>query len=143
MAARLRRLAATPDIALVHDPVTAERAGGLAPLFLAGHRHVAAQREIGSSLLLIEGSTGGAGLRGLQKDEPVPLSLSVLYLDRATRRLQAVDHITVGGLGLTSVQVERKVIVARDASGAPAAAGAPGDTSTSSTTSPVTTSPSR
>jgi len=136
-ATRLRRLATPPDIALVHDPVVAERAGGLAPLFLAGHRHVVDQRQIGSSLLLVEGSTGGAGLRGLQKEDPVPLSLSVLYLDRPTRRLQAVDHITVGGLGLTSVQVDRKVIPPPDAPGAPPPAGAPrSTTSTVSTTAP-------
>jgi hypothetical protein len=32
---------------------------------------------------------------------------SVLYFDRTTRALQAWDDITLGGLGLTSVSIER------------------------------------
>jgi hypothetical protein len=35
---------------------------------------------------------------------------SVLYFDRDTRTLQAWDNITLGGLGLTSAEIERKVV---------------------------------
>ena len=118
-----RRLAAkidanpkSVDVALVHDPASAQP--------LAGHLH---RREIrwmdaatpspsasaapvrNRTLLMVEGSTGGAGLRGLERDEPLPLALSILYFDQE-RLLQAYDDIRVGGTGLTEVSLERHVI---------------------------------
>jgi predicted MPP superfamily phosphohydrolase len=99
---------ATPHIALVHDPTMAPPLDGLVPLALSGHRH---ERE--SYLLdkgtrvFVQGSTGAAGLRGLEHDEPTPIQLSVLYFDRATGSLQAWDDITLGGLGLASATIER------------------------------------
>ena len=56
-----------PSIALVHDPKQAPPLDGVVPLILAGHTH---DREVSTledgTLLMIEGSTGGAGLRGLR-----------------------------------------------------------------------------
>ncbi|MGH3715232.1 MAG: metallophosphoesterase family protein [Micromonosporaceae bacterium] len=99
------------DVGLVHDPVGAARLDGVTPVILAGHTH---QRTVtrldGGSLLMVEGSTGGAGLRGLQKDQPVTLDLSVLYFDRETRTLQAYDDIKVGGAGRAEVTLERHVV---------------------------------
>lgn len=57
--------------------------------------------------LKVEGSTGGGGLRALQNKKPEKVRASVLYLDRTTRRLQAWDEITLGGLGLTTAEVSR------------------------------------
>jgi hypothetical protein len=34
----------------------------------------------------------------------------VLYFDRDTRRLQAWDDITLGGLGLVTAKIERKIL---------------------------------
>src|SRR4051794_9276931 len=92
-----------PDLALVHDPLSATPLGGQCPVVLAGHLHQRQVRRIGAAgsaakrtLLMVEGSTGGAGLRGLQAREPLPLALSVLYFD-AGRTLQAYDDIQVGG----------------------------------------------
>ena len=48
--------------------------------------------------LLVEGSTGGAGLRGLEKEKATPLTLSVLYFDE-THALKAYDDIQLGGTG--------------------------------------------
>jgi len=97
------------DVALVHDPEAATKLAGTCPLVLAGHLH---QREIKRldpvtvpapaasssvspasplvnapqrerTLLMVEGSTGGAGLRGLEKaGDPLPLALSILYFDQ-------------------------------------------------------------
>jgi predicted phosphodiesterase len=132
------------DIALVHDPEAADELGGTCPLILAGHRH---QREIKRldpakvptpdpsssaspasplvnapprerTLLMVEGSTGGAGLRGLEKDgDPLPLALSILYFDK-DRVLQAHDDISVGGTGLTEMSLARH-LVAPDGKAAP------------------------
>ncbi|MDI3388743.1 metallophosphoesterase [Streptomyces sp. B-S-A8] len=98
------------DIAVAHNPVAARRTDGLVPLVLAGHvHHPEMERLPGGTRLRIEGSTGGSGLRAVEDDEPDPVSASVLYLDRTTKRLQAWDEIRLGGLGLTTAEVSRHV----------------------------------
>ncbi len=62
------------------------------------------------TLLLIEGSTGGAGLRGLQGEEPEPLTASILYFDPDTRRLVAYDRITVGWLTDVGATIDRHIV---------------------------------
>jgi predicted MPP superfamily phosphohydrolase len=101
---------ARPDIALVHSPAAARALEGLVPLVLAGDIHRRDVRRHGDTTVLVQGSTGGAGLRGVQQDPPVPLMLSVLYVDRATRRLWGVDEVTVGGLGRTELTVTRRSV---------------------------------
>jgi hypothetical protein len=59
--------------------------------------------------LMVEGSTGGAGLRGLEGEEPTPLSLSVLYFDEK-HQLKAYDDIQLGGTGESNVEMQRNVI---------------------------------
>lgn len=99
------------DVVLVHDARTAADLGGDVPLVLAGHTHDARERRIDKrTRLLVEGSSGGAGLRGLQGEEPVPLQFSVLYFDRADGTLAAYDRITVAGLGEAGVTIERHVV---------------------------------
>jgi predicted MPP superfamily phosphohydrolase len=114
-----------PDIALVHDPKLAAPLDGAVPLVLAGHTH---KRKVsmldGGTRLMVEGSTGGAGLRGLQGDYPQPLTCTVLYLDPATGALLAYDEITLGGLGETEVTIQRTVVPADDTAGG---TGAPAD----------------
>src|SRR5699024_1138323 len=85
------------DVVMVHDPLMAEELGDEVPLVLAGHRHSSALETLGEeTTLLVEGSTGGGGLRGLEGDEAMPLATSVLYFDSETRELQALDRIEVG-----------------------------------------------
>ena len=109
-------------VALVHDPAMAPPLAGTVPLVLAGHLH---KREIstlpalpwvspapelsGGTRLMVEGSTGGAGLRGLEKEEPTPIQMSVLYFDEL-QELKAYDDIQLGGTGQSQVTLERKVI---------------------------------
>nr|BFE68342.1 hypothetical protein GCM10020092_016430 [Actinoplanes digitatis] len=59
--------------------------------------------------LMVQGSTGGAGLRGLEDDEPTPLMMSVLYFDE-NQTLKAYDDIQLGGTGEQNVTMQRKVI---------------------------------
>lgn len=99
-----------PDITLIHDPEPASIFEGHTPLVLAGHKHKRSVTVLGKdTLLMVEGSTGGAGLRGLEGEKPTPLEADVLYFDKKTKGLQAYDEVTVGGLGLTEVNIERKV----------------------------------
>jgi predicted phosphodiesterase len=107
-AAELRAAGAVADIALVHSPAGARRLAGLVPLVLSGDTHVRAHRELDGTLLLTQGTTGGAGLRGVQTDPPPPFALSVLHIDRSTRRLHSVDELTLDGLGGTGATVRRR-----------------------------------
>ncbi len=84
-----------------HDPTHAELFDGTAPLVLAGHAHERQTVVLDEGTrIMVQGSTGGAGLRALEGEEPTPVTLSVLYLDPDTRQLVAWDDITLGGLGL-------------------------------------------
>jgi predicted MPP superfamily phosphohydrolase len=104
-----------PAVTMVHDPKQARPLDGLVPLVLAGHTH---EREVSEledgTLLMVQGSTGGAGLRGLQGEFPEPLTCTVLYLDAGTGRLQAYDEITLGGLGETEVTIQRRTVLQQD-----------------------------
>ena len=106
----VRRQEPPPDIALVHDPTLAPSLVGLVPLILAGHVHERSVEQLESGTeLMVQGSTGGAGLRGLEGEEPKELQMSVLYLDRSSRRLEAWDELTLGGIGLTSAEIVRRI----------------------------------
>jgi hypothetical protein len=61
---------------------------------------------------MVEGSTGGAGLRGLEGDKATPLTLSVLYFDEH-HDLKAYDDIQLGGTGESNVEMQRNVIGAK------------------------------
>lgn len=101
--------AETVDIVMIHEPAAAEQCLGAVPTVLAGHAHKRSAEVRDGTLLLVQGSTGGAGARSLEGDEPTPLEMSVLYLDPVTKRVLARDDITLGGLGLSSATIDRTV----------------------------------
>jgi predicted MPP superfamily phosphohydrolase len=109
--ARAESAAGRPvDIAVVHDGEAASEVDGTVPLVLSGHYHRREQNLLpGGTLSFYQGSTGGSGLRGLEKEKPTPIRASVLYFDRETRSLQAWDDITLGGLGLVTAKIERRI----------------------------------
>ena len=63
---------------------------------------------------MVQGSTGGAGLRALEGEEPTPVTLTVLYFHPGSKDLAAWDDITLGGLGLTSAEIDRHVVEPED-----------------------------
>jgi predicted phosphodiesterase len=139
-ALRDQERAGTPvDIAVAHNPVAARETDGTVPLVLAGHvhrRHTEILKH--GTRLKIEGSTGGGGLRAVQNEKPEQVRASVLYLDRDTRRMQAWDEITLGGLGLTTAEVSRHLAEAPEPD--PSPSGSPSGTP-SGTPSPGAPSP--
>lgn len=96
------------DIALAHDPAVARALDGVVPLLLAGHTHKRSVRRSGDTTVLVQGTSGGSGLRGVQQDPPTPVSLSIVYLERATKRLWGADEVTLGGIGSVTLSVVRK-----------------------------------
>ncbi|MBT8223966.1 MAG: metallophosphoesterase [Dactylosporangium sp.] len=118
LAGRIRASDVTVDVALVHDPASADLLAFSCPLVLAGHTHKRTVSRIDGptgtqtfdrTMLMVQGSTGGAGLRGLERSEPLSLAFSVLYFDEY-RSLKAYDDITVGGTGLSQVSLERHIV---------------------------------
>ncbi|HEY2667490.1 MAG TPA: hypothetical protein VGK51_11695, partial [Actinomycetota bacterium] len=100
---------------------------------VAGHTHRRFTQIVGKDTrLFVQGSTGGAGLRALESSPPTPIECSVLYFDRTTRRLQAWDDVTLGGLGATSVGIARHL--ATEPSPAPTSSPFPGVTATATAT---------
>ncbi|MGE5287390.1 MAG: metallophosphoesterase family protein [Micromonosporaceae bacterium] len=111
LAAAARRTIPPADIAVVHDPAAAPPLAGTVKLVLAGHLHRRLTQQLpGGTLLFVQGSTGGAGLRALQSTPPTPLECAVLYFDRGTHQLQAWDDITLAGLGGAEVQIQRHLV---------------------------------
>ena len=106
----LRSRPDTVDLVAVHDARAASEIGDLVPLVLAGHTHQSREDRIGVATLLVEGSTGGAGLRGLQGEEPEPLACSILYFEPTTDRLLAYDRLTVDGFGGAGARIERHLL---------------------------------
>ncbi|TMR34636.1 metallophosphoesterase [Nonomuraea zeae] len=99
-----------PDVIAVHDPDIGRGFTGAAPMILAGHTHERKTTMLPSGTrMLVQGSTGGAGLRALEHAQPTPVQASVLYFDKETKRLRAWDDITLGGLGEQSVYIQRHV----------------------------------
>ncbi|MFG1651037.1 metallophosphoesterase [Micromonospora sp. NPDC049275] len=115
LAATVRSSPRPVNIALVHDPASAGPLAGTCPLVLAGHTHARQVSKLPQApgqqptALFVEGSTGGAGLRGLEGEKPTPLSMTVLYFDQQ-KMLQAYDDITVGGTGQAQVNLERHIV---------------------------------
>ncbi|MFH9213278.1 metallophosphoesterase [Streptomyces globisporus] len=146
-ALRDQERAGTPvDIAVAHDPNTARATDGTVPLVLSGHLHrrINEQLKLGTRLK-VEGSTGGGGLRAVQNEKPEKVHASVLYLDRSTRRLQAWDEITLGGLGLTTAEVSRHLPeenLKKDPPGSPSPTPSSASSSPSPTRSPGRPTPS-
>lgn len=109
-ATRLAVRSPRPDVVIAHDPVEGAAFSGVTPLVLSGHTHRRATwLQPTGTRVFVQGSTGGAGLRGLEHENPTPFECSVLYFDRPSHRLQAWDDITLGGLGENSVEINRRI----------------------------------
>ena len=109
--ARAARAASDPpDVVAVHDPKSGPPLYGVAPLVLSGHTHEREDITEDGTLLMVQGSTGGAGLRALQGEEPTPITLTVLYFDPDTGALQAYDDVTLGGIGTNDARISRTVV---------------------------------
>ena len=115
-----------PDLVLTHDPASSGPLVGGPPVVLAGHTHQRRVETEDGTTLLVQGSTGGAGLRALRGDEATPVTLTVLYLDREDQQLQAYDDITLGGVGVSDARISRTVVVEQVEESEPSPSASPG-----------------
>ena len=101
------------DVAMVHEPPMSLPLTGVVPLVLSGHTHERAVQDLGEgTTLMVEGSTGAAGLRVFDTEEPLKMDLDVLYFDPGTKALTAYDSISVGTVGESDITLDRTVIPA-------------------------------
>ncbi|THV38636.1 metallophosphoesterase family protein [Glycomyces buryatensis] len=99
------------DLAMVHEPEMAVPLTGSVPLVLAGHTHERAVQDLGEgTTLMVEGSTGAAGIRTFQSETPLKMQLDVLYFNPDSKALTAYDSIDLGTVGESDVTLERTVI---------------------------------
>jgi len=107
---KLRTLSEMPDILAVHDPEATAGLTGLVPIILNGHVHKASLKEENGTLIINAGTTGAAGIRGIQSKNDIPYSAILLYFknDEALKKPQlfAADIIKISNLK-AGFQVER------------------------------------
>ena len=102
---------ASSDFILVHDPINAKAFAEKARIILAGHLHTRAVKRLSPyTLLMLEGSTGGGGLRTVtNRSTPAKLQATILYFDVKSKKLIAYDEISMGGIGSASAEITRKL----------------------------------
>ncbi len=89
-----------------HNHRIANRFNGRFPLILHGHDH-RFKLDVNESVIIDAGSTGAAGIRGLQSSEEVPFTLALLHFTQEAAdgeenpkyRLLAVDSIKIANTG--------------------------------------------
>ncbi len=89
-----------PDLVAAHHPRIASAFIGDIPILLTGHTHTLDISQVDNSVILNAGTTGAAGIRGLQTAREIPFSLILLHLNRSSRegvrwQLTAADTIKV------------------------------------------------
>lgn len=92
----LSAMAPPVDILAVHNFRVAEGIRpGLVPLIVYGHSHTPGVTFREGTAYVNAGTTGGAGIRGIEAPEPVRLSLAVIYIKKedGSPRVVAVDLI--------------------------------------------------
>ncbi len=135
-------------IAAVHEPFGLGPLLGRVPVILAGHTHHRVVNVESGTRVMVEGSTGGAGITAggfarLSDGSPLPLAATLLYIARSgprTGQVVAYDEVTVGGFGLASVTLVRHVVRPEDAT--PPSPTTPSSNQTPSPTTPSNQTPS-
>ncbi len=88
----------TPDIVAAHHPRIVSAFIGEVHILLTGHTHALNIDQIGESIIINAGTSGAAGIRGLQSAREVPFSVVLLHLNKEegeSWRLTAADTIKV------------------------------------------------
>ena len=98
-----------PQILAVHNAAVAGEFFGEIPVILSGHLHKAQLKEKDGFVFNNAGTTGAAGIRTFQNRKDVPYTLNLLHFERSTKRLVAVDSLTVMGAA-REFRLERSLI---------------------------------
>ena len=101
-----------PDVVMTHDPAMTDAIEPKPPLRLAGHTHKlkvsGGTNPDGTPwVLVVNGSTGGAGLRVLDRKEENPMSAVIITVDRQTKQALYLDEFTYRPLVDQTFKVRR------------------------------------
>ncbi len=101
-----------PDVVMTHDPAMTDAIEPKPPLRLAGHTHnlkvSGGTNPDGTPwVLVINGSTGGAGLRVLDKEKENPMSAVIITVDRETKQALYLDEFSYRPLVDQTFKVRR------------------------------------
>jgi predicted phosphodiesterase len=96
---RIAGLASPPDVVAVHNQRLGLALAGQVRVVLHGHDHRLAVHKESGTIFINAGTTGAAGLRGLEARREVPFSMVLLYFSQTPEgyRLRAVDTLEVRG----------------------------------------------
>lgn len=99
LARAIEEMASPPDVVAVHNGAIGRELRGKVPVVLYGHDHRLSVLEEGGTTFIDAGTTGAAGVRGLQARKELPLSMVLLYFSRTKDgyRLRALDTLEVRG----------------------------------------------
>lgn len=85
-----------PDVLALHNHRVAQAiAPGLVPLIVFGHSHTPSVHFKEGTAYVNAGTTGGAGIRGIEATRTVPITMSLIHLRRGDNavRVVAVDMV--------------------------------------------------
>ncbi|SDC50633.1 MULTISPECIES: metallophosphoesterase family protein [unclassified Candidatus Frackibacter] len=92
----LGKLATAPDLVVIHNILIATPVVGKVPVLLHGHDHEFKIREEKRTVIADAGTTGAAGIRGLQSENGIPYTLNLLHFNNKDGiQLKAIDTITI------------------------------------------------
>ncbi|NLT95907.1 MAG: metallophosphoesterase [Clostridia bacterium] len=100
-----------PHILAIHNYKIGKILAGKVPLILHGHDHQFKIYEEDSTLVIDAGTTGAAGIRGLQATKEIPYTVALLHFQNINGeyKLSAVDSIKIFNLQSGFI-LERKVV---------------------------------
>ncbi|MDW7675564.1 MAG: metallophosphoesterase, partial [Bacillota bacterium] len=89
-----------PDMVAVHNHRLGNQLAGIVPVIFHGHDHRVSISEVNNSIILDAGTSGAAGIRGLQTVNETPYSVLMLYfkVTEEEKSLTAVDVFKVYNL---------------------------------------------
>jgi len=98
------------DLLATHQPAAAEFFIGKVPVLLVGDTHKQSIIELENSVLINAGTTGAAGIRGLEKQNLPPYTAVLLHFKKSKQKFQliAADTLQISDLA-GQFSLERKI----------------------------------
>ncbi|SJZ31239.1 metallophosphoesterase family protein [Selenihalanaerobacter shriftii] len=85
-----------PQIVVTHNFLIASNIVGKVPVILHGHDHDFKIRQEKGTTIIDAGTSGAAGIRGLQSEKGIPYTVNLLHFsDKGKVKLKAVDIIKI------------------------------------------------
>ncbi len=96
------------DLLMIHNPGIARNFAGKVPVIVHGHDHKLKIGKIEGTDVIDAGTSGAAGIRGLQVNKEIPYSVVLLYFKKDMQRYALVAADTIKVFNLRSgFQLER------------------------------------